>query len=44
MLRASLLLLFDSGKEDFLEASCEKAGKKRKIFEKIEKSRLACEC
>jgi hypothetical protein len=34
-----LLLLFDSGKEDLLEAIQEKAGEKRTIFEKNEKSR-----
>jgi hypothetical protein len=34
-----LLLLFDSGKEDLFETIEEKAGEKRTIFEKNEKSR-----
>jgi len=39
-----LLLLFDPGKEDFLETGREKKCKKKKIFEKNEKSSLAREC
>jgi len=42
MPHACLLLLFDSGKEDFLETGCEKECKKKKIFETNEKSILAC--